>query len=187
MALSPDLRERFLAQRSPGPLVHREFRREAHLPAKQPPSFPQARVPGPNADPIGPRHHQLQAPSGPPEAVGLTGIGVAAGRLRSGRDIAAVFASREQRGGRLVGVHLRRRGGAGGARVAVVASRKVGGAVARNRAKRLLRVAAGSLELPPGADVVLVARAATASSCAAEVTQEAAGLLASLERAEASR
>ena len=48
------------------------------------------------------------------------------------------------------------------ARVAVVASRRVGTAVRRNRAKRVLRAAAESCALPPGADVALVARASTA-------------------------
>jgi ribonuclease P protein component len=44
-------------------------------------------------------------------------------------------------------------------RVAVVASRKVGSAVARNRAKRLLREAARHVAWRPGTEVVLVARA----------------------------
>lgn len=44
------------------------------------------------------------------------------------------------------------------ARVAVVAGRKVGGAVERNRAKRRLRAALSQAELPVGVDVVLVAR-----------------------------
>ena len=52
----------------------------------------------------------------------------------------------------------------GHARIGFTASRKVGGAVERNRAKRRLRAAAAAL-LPllgqPGNDYVLVARAAT--------------------------
>jgi ribonuclease P protein component len=47
------------------------------------------------------------------------------------------------------------------AQVAVVASRVVGGAVARNRAKRRLRAAARQARLPAGVDVVVDARAAT--------------------------
>lgn len=51
-------------------------------------------------------------------------------------------------------------------RVGFTASRKVGGAVVRNRAKRRLRAAAAHI-LPdagrPGTDYVLIARAATAA------------------------
>lgn len=58
-------------------------------------------------------------------------------------------------------LHVRDRDDRGPARVAVVASRRVGGAVERNRAKRVLRAAAASVVLPPGVDVAIVARAAT--------------------------
>ena len=47
--------------------------------------------------------------------------------------------------------------GAGGE--AVVAGRRVGGAVERNRAKRVLRAAWRELARPEGEDAVLVARA----------------------------
>jgi ribonuclease P protein component len=65
-------------------------------------------------------------------------------------------------------------------RVGFTASRKVGNAVARNRAKRRLRAAAAAI-LPkvgrPGTDYVLIARAATASRpFAALVSDLAAGL-----------
>jgi ribonuclease P protein component len=63
---------------------------------------------------------------------------------------------------------------AGGApvRLTVVASRRVGNAVRRNRAKRLLREAARTQSWSEGLDVVLVARAACAASGLAEVTAE---------------
>jgi ribonuclease P protein component len=87
-----------------------------------------------------------------------------------------VLRGREQRAGRLAVVYVRAADHDGPARIAVVASRKVGIAVARNRAKRLLREAARHLEWTPGIDVVLVARRACASSVFAEVHTELACL-----------
>lgn len=57
-------------------------------------------------------------------------------------------------------------------RVAVVASRRVGNAVERNRAKRVLRAAAATVGVAPGVDVALVARAATVRASSDEVTDE---------------
>ena len=85
-------------------------------------------------------------------------------RLRDGRDIAAVLRGPHQRAGRVAVVHVRRSDRAGPARVAVVASRRIGSAVARNRAKRLLREASRHVAWSPGTDVVLVARGACATS-----------------------
>lgn len=59
-------------------------------------------------------------------------------------------------------------------RVAVVASRRVGTAVTRNRAKRLLREAAGRLAWRDGFDVVLVARAAIIGASMWEVLADLA-------------
>ncbi len=88
----------------------------------------------------------------------------APGRLRASADIQAVFAARRSRAGRFLVVHGRERAAAGEARVAVVASRRVGSAVRRNRAKRLLREAARQLAWRPGHDVVLLARADCAAA-----------------------
>lgn len=93
-------------------------------------------------------------------------------RLRDGRDIAAVLRTRRQRAGRLAVVHVRFERPDDRPRVAVVASRRVGSAVARNRAKRLLREAARELDWAPGVDVVLVARGALARSRTPEVRAE---------------
>ena len=101
-------------------------------------------------------------------------------RLRDGREIAAVLGSRHQRAGRLVVVHLRPRQDERPARVAVVASRRVGGAVQRNRAKRLLREAARHITWPAGVDVVLIARAASVRHGMSEVRKELLGLQAAL-------
>ncbi len=93
-------------------------------------------------------------------------------RLRASSDISAVFAARRSRAGRLLVVHDRPRGDADPTRVAVVASRRVGGAVQRNRAKRLLREAVRSLPWASGHDLVLTARAACATAHVTDVTDD---------------
>lgn len=56
-------------------------------------------------------------------------------------------------------VHAKLRGDGGSPRLAIVAGRRVGNAVARNRAKRRLREAVRDASLPAGVDLVLSAKA----------------------------
>lgn len=82
-------------------------------------------------------------------------------RIRSSRDFKRAF--EEGRRAQAPGIVCLAvaRGGEGPARIGVTASRRVGSAVTRNRAKRLLREAARRAlpEVPAGTDVVLVATA----------------------------
>lgn len=68
--------------------------------------------------------------------------------------------------------------------MAVIASRKVGTAVRRNRAKRLLREAARAAGLRPGRDVVLIARYRAADAKSAAVTAELRELAGTLDLLE---
>ena len=73
-------------------------------------------------------------------------------------------------------------------RVGFTASRKVGNAVIRNRAKRRLRAAAAQilpLQGSPGTDYVLIARAATAARPYAALVADLAAALRRVERSRA--
>ena len=94
-------------------------------------------------------------------------------RLRRPGDVVATMRRGRHRAGALLALHSRRREPATGpARMTVVASRKVGNAVRRNRAKRLLRAAAQGRPWAEGFDLVLVARPACADAGMAEVRVE---------------
>jgi ribonuclease P protein component len=77
-----------------------------------------------------------------------------------------------------------------GIRVGFTASRKVGNAVVRNRAKRRMRAAAATV-LPsrghPGTDYVLIARASTADRPFAELVADLDAALRRIERGGAQR
>jgi ribonuclease P protein component len=82
------------------------------------------------------------------------------GRLSRSADFDRVFRSGRSHAGREFVLYVFPRGDDGRARLGLSVSRKVGGAVERNRVKRLLReaFAAESSRLPSGTDAVLVAR-----------------------------
>src|ERR687888_1325972 len=82
------------------------------------------------------------------------------GRLSRAAEFERVYREGRSQGNRYLVLYSFPRGGDEAPRLGVSVSRKVGGAVDRNRVKRLLREAFWSLadELPPGHDYVLVAR-----------------------------
>jgi len=86
--------------------------------------------------------------------------------------------------------HRHEASGATRIRVGFTASRKVGNAVIRNRAKRRMRAAAASV-LPsrgqPGTDYVLIARASTADRPFAELVADLEAALRRFERGGAQR
>ena len=83
------------------------------------------------------------------------------GRLSRSADFDRVFRQGRSHASRELVLYVFPRDSEGPPRLGLSVSRKVGGAVQRNRVKRLLREAfsAESRELPPGTDAVVVARA----------------------------
>lgn len=119
------------------------------------------------------------------------------GTIKRRRDFQSVY----ERGRRAFGEHLvvfglqvdsastiRPFDGISGARVGIVASRKVGNAVRRNRAKRVLRAALQPLRpyLPPESWLVLVARSSLAQPDVRtqQIERELAELLVRIEMLE---
>jgi ribonuclease P protein component len=82
------------------------------------------------------------------------------GRLSRSADFDRVFRNGRSHAGRELVLYVFPRGGDSPPRLGLSVSRKVGGAVDRNRVKRLLREAfsAESDRLPPGTDAVVIAR-----------------------------
>ncbi len=116
-------------------------------------------------------------------------MGQSLGRLKSREDYVAVAAARTKRV--MPGFILQasqRNNDATDIRVGFTASRKVGNAVMRNRAKRRLRALAERV-LPdlgsPGMDYVLIGRQETALLPFAEMEQDLRSALTTLQRSKA--
>lgn len=124
---------------------------KAHVPAEHAPPCEDARLPSADADPcrpVDPRRSPTQGPQ-PPQRLRLTAT------VRT-RAIQRVFHDAEPVHGKRVVLFV----APGSGEFALVAGKKIGGAVQRNRARRVLRAAIR--EVAPrgveGHDVVLVAR-----------------------------
>ncbi len=139
---------------------------ETHLSAEKAQARENARFPRSDADPR--RAHYVKAPSreGSQAAHGVM-VRSAGARPRAGRgrlsrsaDFDRVFRTGRSHAGRDLVLYVFPRGDEAPSRLGLSVSRKVGGAVERNRVKRLLREAFAleSARLPAGTDAVVVAR-----------------------------
>jgi ribonuclease P protein component len=113
-------------------------------------------------------------------------------RLKTRGDFLRVAAGRARavRTGLILQAAPRPDGGDAALRVGYTASKRVGNAAARNRAKRRLRAAAASvlpLQGKPGTDYVLIARAGTGGRVYAELLADLEGALRQLGRPNAVR
>ena len=98
--------------------------------------------------------------------------------IKTNRDFRACYRKGRTRGSRQLVLYCRRRQGSQ-TRFGFVVSKKVGGAVQRNRVRRVLREACrlNSHLFPPGCDYVFVARPECLALGLAEVRQIVLGLL----------
>lgn len=98
-------------------------------------------------------------------------------RLRASDRIRRVLETGVHARGRTVVLHaaVRRHDPSGPVARAVVASRRVGTAVARNRAKRLMREAARTVQWTTGHDLVVIARPGIRSATMDEVARDLHG------------
>lgn len=141
---------------------------QANLPTEQPPPSPQARVPRTDANAGGPIDPGATACEGPDAAVRV-------GTSTSADRVARTLSSGKAFHGERVVVFV----APGTGSAAFVAGRRIGGAVLRNRARRILRAAWRELadEVEDGYDVVVVARAAIVGARTQELVAEVAELL----------
>ena len=137
------------------------FWHEAHVPAERPSAQAPARLPGPDGDPGRSRHPEAAESEGPQAALGLAVK--RRNRLSRSRDFETVYRRGRSVSTRFLVLYSFPReedDASGDPRFGLAVSRKVGGAVERNRLKRRLRAVLTELgdAVPAGRDYVLVVR-----------------------------
>src|SRR5947209_2407606 len=139
---------------------------ETHLPAEKAQASTYARIPRADGHARRTAHAQAPAHQGPQATRGLM-LGRPGARPRPGRsrlsrsaDFDRVFRQGRSHAGRELVLYVFPRQNEEPPRLGLSVSRKVGGAVERNRVKRMLReaFAVESARLPAGTDAVVVAR-----------------------------
>lgn len=132
---------------------------EENVPASQPPPPADARISEADEHGDGPQGAESATGKGPPPPRRLVSP-AREGRLRTHKDFQDLYEHGSVARGEFM-VLIARANGLERVRLGVVASRKVGGAVVRNRCKRLLREAARTLYKTvemTGVDLLLIAR-----------------------------
>ena len=164
---------------------------ETHLSTPQPPSRPNARLPRSNGDQRWAEGPRKSPPQGPQAArcrhlqeVALRATLDRSRRLRRKADFRRVQADAKRVVTRHFVLLVAPQPAASGPRLGLIVSRKVGGAVARNRVKRLcrecFRLSPGFL--PDGVDLIVVARGGADSMKLQEVRDEWASAAAAVRR-----
>ena len=180
-------------------------RNEADVSAQQPPAPQDARIPGPDGHqerPHGPQASPREGPQTPDGGVqlgpdGTAGEGVASPpspapdrrfrrhqHIRQRADVQQVYdTGRKYQGRYMIAFSLPRAGQP--ARLGIAATRKLGMAVERNRAKRRVRELFRHHPAPPGFDIVVVPRRALIEAAFAHVEAEYVATLGRLRPARA--
>jgi ribonuclease P protein component len=167
-----------------GPFNSKGSSDEAHLPAEQPRAQAPARLPGPHGDRRRPQDTGRPPRARPQDPVGLT-AGTGLGPLTRRADFLAANRGRRAPMPGFVLLVRPRGDGDPGMRIGITVTRKIGGAVVRNRMKRRFRTLARQVLAErgiEGADHVLIGRSGGVERDFALLRSELESALARLRR-----